>query len=425
MVLGLVLAFVGVLAIWVNRVALDTDNYVDATSQVLESKNVQTVLSNFLVDQLYANVDVAGQIRAVLPPETKGLAGPVAGGLRQVAVQAADRALDTSVVQNAWSDANRRSHEQLILLLDDESKLIRNTGGAVYIDLRPIVIRVGDRAGIGKRLDTQLPGDAGRLVIVRSDQLDTVQTLTRILRFVANWFWVLALLCWAAAIWLARGRRRQALRAIGISVFLLGVLVLIARRAGGNIVVDGLVKNESNKPAVHDVWAIVTDDLRDIGQTILILGFVAIVGTWLAGPGRRATGLRRWLAPYLRERWALVYGCFVTVFLLLTAWAPTGAFRRPWSLLAMAVLLTIGIEALRRETAREFPNAPFVSVGFGERFAAWRGRAEPDATSARPAQVDEEAQRLERLERLATLRQQGALTEEEFASEKAALLRTS
>ena len=97
-VAGLVLALVAAAAIWVERLALDEENFVETTSEVLESEEVQVVLSTFLVDQLYANVDVAAELRARLPAETKGLAAPLAGGLRQVAVRAADRALDSAAV---------------------------------------------------------------------------------------------------------------------------------------------------------------------------------------------------------------------------------------------------------------------------------------------------------------------------------------
>src|SRR6266496_6460102 len=70
-VLGFVLALVSILAIWVKRVALDTDTFVDTNSQVLENKNVQVALSTFLVDELYANVDAVGRLKERLPYGTK------------------------------------------------------------------------------------------------------------------------------------------------------------------------------------------------------------------------------------------------------------------------------------------------------------------------------------------------------------------
>ena len=172
------------------------------------------------------------------------------------------------------------------------------------------------------------------------------------------------------------------------------------------------------KPAAHDVWSIVTGTLADSGHTIIIIGLVAVLGAWLAGTGRWAMGLRRWLAPSFRERAALVYGGFAVLYLLLILWAPTGAFRRPLSLAVIFGLALVGIEALRRQTRREFPDAQSASPRLAERWADWRGSGRAPAEPASTPAVDAETARLQRLERLAALRDSGVLTEEEFAAEK-------
>ena len=421
-VTGFVLALVSIHAVWVKRVALDSDTYTDTMNNVLANRNVQEVLSVFLVDQLYDNVDVAAELEAKLPPETKPLAAPIAGGLRQVAVRAADQALDTEAVQRIWEEANRRSHERLVLLLDDKGEFVRTTDGNVTIDLSDVVMRVGDRVGLGEQLSERLPPDAGQIVVVESDQLGAAQTGVRILRFLAYFVWAFALLAWGLAIYLARGRRRETLRTIAFAFLLVGLLVLVVRRVVGNVFIDKLVDNDSVKPAIHDVWWIVTDTLASSAQTIIIVSIVALLGTWLAGGGERMAAIRRWLAPYLRERLVLVYGIAAAVFLILIVWAPTQAFRRPWTLLVMAVLAVIGIEALRRLIGREYPDAEFRPLGIGDRVAAWReGRARA-ATEAPTAAIDPKQSQVDQLERLAELRSSGALTDEEFAAAKAAQL---
>src|SRR5262245_9489508 len=365
-VTGFVLAVVSIHSVWVKRGALDSDTYTKTMNDVLANQNVQEVLSVFLVDQLYDNVDVEAELEAKLPPETKPLAAPIAGGLRQVAVRAADQALDTQAVQTIWEEANRRSHGRLVMLLDDKGEFVRTTDGNVTIDLRDVVTRVGDRVGLGEQLSERLPPDAGRIVIVESDQLGAAQTGVRILKFLAYFVWIFVFLAWGLAIYLARGRRRQTLRAVAFAFLLVGLLVLVVRRVVGNVLIDKLVDNDSVKPAIHNVWWIVTDTLASSAQTVIIISVVAILGTWLAGGGERMAGIRRWLAPYLRERVVLVYGITAAVFLILIVWAPTQAFRRWWPLLVMALLAVIGIEALRRMIGREFPDAEFSPLGIGD-----------------------------------------------------------
>src|SRR3954452_15816635 len=79
-VLGTVLAFLAILAIWVSRQALETDQWTKPMSELLESPAVQTAAAAYLVDQLYANVDVTGQVRSALPKRAQPLAGAAAGG---------------------------------------------------------------------------------------------------------------------------------------------------------------------------------------------------------------------------------------------------------------------------------------------------------------------------------------------------------
>ena len=59
----------------------------------------------------------------------------------------------------------------------------------------------------------------------------------------------------------------------------------------------------------------------------------------------------------MRERPELTYGAVAVVFLLLVWWGPTPAFRIAGWLIVIAGLFVLGTEVLRRQTAREFPDA--------------------------------------------------------------------
>src|ERR1700748_3132387 len=86
-ILGSVLAFLSVFAIWIERQALNTDDWVSTSGRFLQNEEIRTAVGNYLVDQLYENVNVRKELEKILPGETKELAGPAAGGLRQVAGQ--------------------------------------------------------------------------------------------------------------------------------------------------------------------------------------------------------------------------------------------------------------------------------------------------------------------------------------------------
>ena len=61
-VVASLLAVLSATSVWVRRQALDTDAWVNASSDMLANKDVQALLATYVVDQLYQNVDVAGAL---------------------------------------------------------------------------------------------------------------------------------------------------------------------------------------------------------------------------------------------------------------------------------------------------------------------------------------------------------------------------
>ena len=81
------------------------------------------------MDQLYANVDVQGEIEQRLPGPAQPLAAPVAAATRQLATNVAERALASPQVQNLVSTAVGRAHEQFVSLIEDKEAYARPLAG--------------------------------------------------------------------------------------------------------------------------------------------------------------------------------------------------------------------------------------------------------------------------------------------------------
>ena len=103
--LATLLTVVAIVALWVNRQALDTNDWTRTSTRLLQDARIRSALSTYLVDQLYANVDVAGELRSLAPKDLKPLAGPAAGGVRDLLAQGADQLLQLPRVQDAWRQA--------------------------------------------------------------------------------------------------------------------------------------------------------------------------------------------------------------------------------------------------------------------------------------------------------------------------------
>src|SRR4051812_2519710 len=71
-----ILAVLSIFAVWANRQLLDADNWADTSAAMLNNDEIRTQVSTYLVDEVYANADVSGQIASALPRRLKPLAGP-------------------------------------------------------------------------------------------------------------------------------------------------------------------------------------------------------------------------------------------------------------------------------------------------------------------------------------------------------------
>ena len=420
-----VLTFLWAMASWADRQVLDTDEWTKTSSELLESPDVREALATFMIDELYANVDVEAELRAALPPETRGLAGPAAGGLREFAQRAARRALAGPRFQAVWEQLNRAAHERFVAIVEGkDTETVTTSGGEVTLQLQPLVERVGGQIGLSG-LAEKLPPDAGELVVLKSDQLKSAQDIVDLLQKFVVIALILGVGCYLGAIYLSPGRRRETLRAVGLIFVIVGALVLIMRRIGGGIVVDELAKTASVEGAADDVWEIGTSLLSDIGSNLIVNGIIILIAAWVAGFTAPAVALRRASAAYMRDRPGVVYAVVAVIFLILVAWGPTRAFRLPLSLLIIAVLMAIGTEALRRQTLREFPDAALAGgEGLGDSLGRMRESVSERVSSARATRAEGKAKdaRLEQLERLAALHESGKLTDEEYETQKKQIL---
>jgi hypothetical protein len=408
-VIAVLLAVVSVLANFVKREALDESQFRETSRALIADPTVRNQVAATLVDQLYANVDVSGALQQQLPKNLKGLAGPIAGASRDLANRSAQRLLERPRVQDAFVNATSAAQHEFVDVLDGNTRALETSGGNVVLDTRPLVLDLGNRFSFVSNLQSRIPQSSGKITIIRSDELKAAQDGTKLLRFVADWIWVLALAAAAAAVYLARGRRRIELRAQAIGILIVGALILIVRTLLGRYLVDHLVVSDSVRPAVSRAYDILTDLLHGDGWTAIIIGLVALVGIWLSGPRHRAVTARRALAPYL-NRAEIAYSAYIVGYLLLLWWKPTPQFGFWRTIIVWFVLGLIGVEALRRQSRREFPDAePADMVAAVRGFFGRRERREVGGGAGE-------------LERLARLHAEGSLNDAEFAAAKSRAL---
>jgi hypothetical protein len=352
LIVASILILVSSLTIWVRRQALDTDAWTNTSGQMLANDEIRQQLSIYLVDTLFSSADATAKIQQALPPNRQALAPVISGALQNVAVQAADRILETPQAQALWEEANKRAHQNLIAVLEGKDvRRFETANGEVVLDLSALVQRLSDRFGF------QASPEAGKITILHSGQLKNAQRALKVIKVLSVFLLVLVLFLYGLAIYLARGHRRRILRATAASFLLVGVLVLVIQSITGGVVIDSLIKTDAIRPAGNAAWGIGTELLRSVAYALILYGVAGLIGAWLAGPTRWAVSARRRLAPVFEDQAWIVYGAVALLFLLVLAWGPTQATREWWGILLLGGLLFFGVATLHRQTVREFPAA--------------------------------------------------------------------
>jgi hypothetical protein len=408
------------LAVWVDRVALNTGVFADTSSELIEDETVRSAVATGTIDEIYDAVDVEEELEGPLPEDVESLAGPTAATLREVGPAIVERALQQPRLQRLWREAVSRSHATLVEVLEERSGTVSTREGVVTLDLGDIVLEAADRIGVRDTVEERIDEDTGRIEIFRSDDLDTAQDAVRLLNASAWVLPILTLAVFALAFGLSGGRRRLALRAIGVAVFLAGVIGLLAVNLIGWYVVGELTTDKQSHAAGENAWDTITELLRGSFRLQIVVGLLVLLAAWVAGPSARAVAVRRTLAPALRQR-RYAYGALAVVVLALLLTGRVGDFASLLGELVLVGLLAAWIEWMRRQTLVEFPEAagPQVLTDARVQLSEWlQGRR----TAPAGVPVESSLDLTSRLQQLADLHARGELTDEEYAAAKARVL---
>lgn len=370
------------LSVWINRQVLSSENWANTSSELLSAPKVQSLLGNFLTTEAFNAVPIEKELEKALPEKVRGLAGPATAGLHALADQLLPQFLASAPVEEAWREANLALHREVIKLLEGGGAALSSNHGEVILHLKPLVDQLAGQLGLSHQLheleqklnstggelakakaeekvheETGLTVPAnGEIVLMRSNQLAAAQDVVKGVKGLSVVLPIIAILLFIAAVALAAGWRRVALRTAGWCVASIGLIAILTRKVGGEQLVDALVR-APNRPAILEAWQISTTQLYDIAIALLTYGLIIVIAAWLDGPTRPAGGLRRAMTPTLRDHPGRAYGIAGVVLVLLVIWGPFPSLRQVLPVIGIAILVALGIFKLRRTTTVEFPDA--------------------------------------------------------------------
>ena len=292
---------------WAHQTVFNTNRWEQTVGPIVQDPAVISAVSTKITDEIYNAVDPEQKISQALselqqqvpkvPSAITALAGPIASGMKGFLNDQVNKVLSTEQFQQIWVNATRVAQQQVVAVLNGDSKSIQTVNGQVVLNLVPLLNQVlANMSGtlssllgrsislpaisgnelpsvvcekISTALGRPLPATCGQIPLFPASQLDTVQTYVGKFN---RWFvglLILTPLLIIGAIWLSRRHRRTALQiAIGGVVGLVVVRRLTMYLEGR---LEGAAKNQAAAEAI------VSQVLHLFFNLTLVLGIIGLV----------------------------------------------------------------------------------------------------------------------------------------------------
>lgn len=307
-VLSVLFLATGSIGYWAARTALDNDVFVARVGPLASDPAVQTALADWLTQEVLTLVDVEGYLKQSLPPPADLLAKPLSAAVEDFVNKAVRDVLASDQFAELWQRVTGDAHRAFVVAASgNDSNVSTDDQGRVVVNLIPVIGEVfesltgaspdlvsrvtGTLENLASDPPAQaiealenatgitLPKDFGVVVIDDGGALETVRTIVEATRVAVVALIVGFVVCTAAAVALARPRRRTGVQLLGAFAVTLAFVRQLA------ILVDERLTAEVRVPANQDAAeAIVGSVMEGLYQVLAVLMFAVIsvaVGLWV------------------------------------------------------------------------------------------------------------------------------------------------
>ena len=305
LVVGALLAPVGILANTVQRVLTDPEVFVSTVSSSLDDPAVQDYISDQLViaireganlDQLTSDL-FAGIQELDLSPAAKRAAavleGPVTAGMNAVLEQAVHRVVSSPQFADIVRQSLRITHEQLVKTLTgaEGAAITIGPGGTISLSLGPILAQVKvtlqDR---GVAIANIIPETDREIPIATVAQIEQLATAYQVAIVVGAWLPWIVLLLFAAAVVVARRRSTMAFAAGLVLAGVAGIVGIVI--SFGRVIATSALAQYIPVSAGGPIYDGLVKTTVDLVVVLIVLGLAVALVAFLAAPWRPSRAIR-------------------------------------------------------------------------------------------------------------------------------------
>jgi hypothetical protein len=284
----------------------DTDRYVETVAPLADSPEVQAAVTARLTDRIMGLLDVeavtkdaidalaARGLRQRAVAGLTALSGPLTQGVENFVGTQVGRIVASDEFADAWAQANRVAHTQMVAVLTGETgEAVQVSGGTVQLNLGVVIDRVKERlVDAGFTLASRIPQVSAEVTLFQSADLARAQTAFRLLDAAARALPIIALVLLGIAIAVSSRRRRTltiGALVIAGSMLALGAALNLFRIAYLDAVPSDAIPADDAAVIFDQIVNFIRLNLRALLVISLAVAFVA----WVSGPEQAPSAVRR------------------------------------------------------------------------------------------------------------------------------------
>jgi hypothetical protein len=229
LVLGTVLLVVANAGYWVDNTLLDSDEFTEKVDGVLREPEATDRIADVLAQQALSDGRIQDRISNALPSNAGFLPFLLADELHDALSRTLARLLAADTAQDLLERAIRRMHDLVVSTLEGREGALDVEDGAFVLHLDEAVSNFLDSIGVSAPAALE-EREVGTIVLVEDARsLDTASRLVRGVQEITPIVFVISILAFAGAVFLAENKSRG-LITVGYSIVIAGVFSLIAWR---------------------------------------------------------------------------------------------------------------------------------------------------------------------------------------------------
>jgi hypothetical protein len=305
-VVACLLAPLSVAAVWTRNQVTNSDRYVATVSPLARDPAIQAAIADQITTQVFNYIDIKGLttqavdalaaqgLRPEVATQLQAFAVPIANGVQSFTRTQVGNLVASDAFADAWVQANRVAHEQLVKALTGEG------GGAVTVEndtvsvnLAAFVQVVKDRlVASGFTLAERIPEVNASFVLFQSADITRARSAFNLLNTLGIWLPIIVLLLLAVGVYVAKDHRR-ALVGAGVGVAVGMVVLALGLAVFRSIYLDAVPAQVLPHDAAAVAYDTIVRFLRLGLRTVLVLALVIAAGAFLTGQSATAVRTRQ------------------------------------------------------------------------------------------------------------------------------------